>query len=477
MNGFPRAWLIVAAAVIIGLLAISNLPWQLDDYDQAKQAFTSWQLIKEGRVFYQQTPSGKVATKPPLVGWVSASIYSVTHSWDLAWHLPSFAAALGLIYLLYRAARPLGELPTLLAFLAFTLNILTRRIATLVRTDMPLALVIFAIGLLFLKHIRSRSPWNGRDRFLLFLLLTATMFIKGPIVYAFILPGLVCYEIRRRWRPDFPPAWSGSWPWLASIALFLSWVIVGIRQVPGFYNEVVVTEFAGRFSETVHRSQSLFFYLPHLVQKFAPWSLLMILLAIVTWRRARAATGRGWERAAAETFWVAAWAFGGIAVMSLIPSKRVDRIFPAIAPLALLLAMQARRLLQFQDWAAPLRRLTVAAVIFASLYTGGYAVANVVMGYRHDRDALVRFGQDVRQLADREHLKVEVLRSDDEGLPMYLDRPGFVRDIPAGIDAIVRPMEKRAQEDTGTVRLQVKKGGEHPARYGFFMLPRSGPPK
>ena len=61
----------VVAGLTILLFAIANLPWQLDDYDQAKQAFTSFEMIKEGRWFYQRTPHEHVATKPPVVGWIS----------------------------------------------------------------------------------------------------------------------------------------------------------------------------------------------------------------------------------------------------------------------------------------------------------------------------------------------------------------------------------------------------------------------
>ena len=41
-----------------------------------------------------------------------------------------------------------------------------------------------------------------------------------------------------------------------------------------------------------------------------------------------------------DTFWLLRWALGGFIVMSLIPSKRVDRIFPVLPPLCLLLAVQ-----------------------------------------------------------------------------------------------------------------------------------------
>ena len=81
------------AAVMLILLSFANFPWTLDEYDQAKQAFTSFEMVKEGHWLYQDTPNGKVATKPPLVGWISAGIFEVTRSWGIGWRLPSLAAA------------------------------------------------------------------------------------------------------------------------------------------------------------------------------------------------------------------------------------------------------------------------------------------------------------------------------------------------------------------------------------------------
>src|ERR1700760_443747 len=87
----------VVAAISFVLFVIGNLPWQLDDYDQAQQAFTSFEMIKEGHWFFQRTPHAKViAQKPPLVGWASAATFAITRSWDIAWRLPSFVAALAL---------------------------------------------------------------------------------------------------------------------------------------------------------------------------------------------------------------------------------------------------------------------------------------------------------------------------------------------------------------------------------------------
>src|SRR5262249_33760877 len=102
LEGRRTLW--VLAALIIVLFAIANLPWQLDDYDQAKQAFTSFEMIKESHWLYQHTPHERVATKPPLVGWISAALFEVTGSWEIAWRLPSLAATLALAVVLLRAA-------------------------------------------------------------------------------------------------------------------------------------------------------------------------------------------------------------------------------------------------------------------------------------------------------------------------------------------------------------------------------------
>src|SRR4029453_11916052 len=190
----PRTvWLVGAIAIFLFL--IGNLPWQLDDYDQAKQAFTSFEMIKEGHWFYQRTPQEHVATKPPLVGWISAGLFSLTRSWDVAWRLPSLLAAISIFILLFRAGSlAYGTIAGLIALSAFGLNLLSPRLATLVRTDMPLALVIFLIGLLIWRKIQKGEAWSTSDQFSIFALLTAAMLIKGPIVYAFLLLGIALFQ-------------------------------------------------------------------------------------------------------------------------------------------------------------------------------------------------------------------------------------------------------------------------------------------
>src|SRR5439155_948132 len=83
------------------------------------------------------------------------------------------------------------------------------------------------------------------------------------------------------------------------------------------------------------RPQPLYFYLPHLLHKFAPWSALMIGVAFFDLASRRWRIGAAFREMSPETFWLLCWSLGGLIAMSLIPSKRVDRIFPIVPPLYL----------------------------------------------------------------------------------------------------------------------------------------------
>jgi len=416
---------IIALAIV--LFAITNLPWNLDEYDQAKQAYTSFEMVTQGHWLYQHTPNGAVATKPPLVGWLSASIFFITRSWELAWRLPSFLATLALLLLIGRSGTAYGPGAGLIAACAFSFNLLTPRLATLVRTDIPLALVIFLIGWFVWEKIRKQSAWNSRDRFWMFVLLSVAMLVKGPIVYAFLLPAMVAFGLWRRARGEKATAWFGWWPWLASFAIFLLWVLGGVLSVPGFFEQVVVREFAGRFSGAVHRAQPIYFYLPHLLYRFAPWSILLILLLLLAVRR----TGfkvRHWLRTISpETFWLVAWSLGGLLVMSVIPSKRIDRIFPILPPLCLLLALLIGKFQMEERLRTVTEKSWAFAILIACLCTTTYAAHKVTSAYREDTDALVKFGDSVRKEAAAHGWAVKIVGGEEEGMLLYLRQPKFIQ--------------------------------------------------
>jgi len=412
-------WLLwVVAAFALTLFVITDLPWNLDDYDQAKQAFTSFEMVKQGNWFYQHTPRARLATKPPLVGWVSAAFYEVSRSWTLAWRLPSLISAVAIALLLARNAKEaFGTAASVIGLSAFAFNLLTPRLATLVRTDMPLALVICAIGFSIWRHAHWGTSWQTHGRWLLLLLLAGTM-IKGPIVYAFLLPGLLLYQFWRR-KDVSNHAWPGWWPWIGSLLLFLIWAIIGDRFVPGFHDQVVLHEFLGRFGGTEHQSKPIYFYLPHLLQKFAPWSLLILAMAWLQWRE------RGDAKMDPGMRWLICWIVGGLVVMSLIPSKRVDRIYPIVPPLCLLAGTQISALLP-NEKRRSIHGLALVALVLAVPFSGTYCAYRIINGFQRHNDALVEFCKTVRQWAAATDWRYAAIYGGDEGMILYLDRISFV---------------------------------------------------
>jgi 4-amino-4-deoxy-L-arabinose transferase-like glycosyltransferase len=461
--------------LVLGLCAVGNLPWHLDNYDQAKQAYVSYEIAQGGDWWYQHTPQGNTATKPPLAGWLSLPFYWLTGSWDIAWRLPGYLCTLALLLLLaIEARRLLPDFGALLVVCAFGLNLLTPRIATLVRTDMMLTLWITICGWLIYRKIHRGGLWTASEKWAFLLAMLAALLTKGPILYAFILPGMGAFWFLGP-RERRGMLWSGWWTWLLPLAVFLAWLAIGCSTNPHFYNDVVITEFVSRFDQSLkahEKQQPIWFYFPHLLHKFAPWSLLALALPIASENvRQRVRFDPG-------TLWLACWALGGLLCMTFIPSKRVDRIFPVVPPLCLLLVSMVAAC----QCGKRVRAWCDAAVIFAALAVCGYFLTIILMGYRNSDDALARFGRNVRIVARAAGArKIGAIEGRDEPMVIYCDAGSYLRVKRAmrewsngELDALVVP-ERRIEDlsalpapalDSGPISKQ----GE--TRYLLFLRPK-----
>jgi hypothetical protein len=372
---------------------------------------------------------------------------------------------------------------------------------------MPLTLVIFLIGLLIWQKVRRGEPWNKRGHLLVFVLLTGAMLIKGPIVWVFLLPGIGIFEWQRR-SNNGPSVWCGWWPWVGSLGVFLLWVVGGIVFQPGFFGEVVMREFVARFGETIHRSQPIYFYLPHLLHKFLPWSGLMIAVAVLDLRSRRWKIRAAFREISPETFWLVCWSLGALLAMSLIPSKRVDRIFPILPPLCLLLATQVGKcaicshgsvsrsskslnadLIGHRPVATEGERTrgricfwSAIALLLSIVVTGGYTISKVVSGYRNHRDALAIFGRNVRHETEAHHWRYEAVSANDEALLLYLRKTHFIAPDRAigewnigNLDALVVPTEKAPplmRELHDAALSQLKSNERNDERAGYVLITR-----
>ena len=438
----------VLLLLVLGLCAIGNLPWHLDNYDQAKQAYVPYEIANGGDWWYQHTPHGKTATKPPLAGWLTLPFYWIIGSWNLAWRLPGYLCTLAMLWLLAREARRvLPDCGALLVICAFGLNLLTPRIATLVRTDMMLTLWITICGWLIYRKIDSGLPWVWSEKWAFFLAMLAALLTKGPILYAFILPGMAAFWFLGP-KDRRSSVWSGWWTWLLPLTLFIAWLVIGCSTNPEFYNDVVIREFMSRFDQSLkahEKQQPIWFYFPHLLHKFAPWSLLALALPIISGNvRRKIKSDPG-------TLWLACWALGGLLCMTFVPSKRVDRIFPVIPPLCLLFVSMVAAC----QCGKRVRAWCGAAVVVAALAVCGYFLIIVWIGYRDIDDALVRFGREVQAVTKKAGaLKLGVVEGRDEPMVIYCGAARTLRPNSAmrawstgELDALVIPERRITNPD------------------------------
>ncbi len=415
-----RPFFLGLIAFLLLIFAAGNVPWHLDNYDQAKQAYVAFEIAQTGNLWFQHTPQGRSASKPPLMGWLSAGLHEIGVPWDLAWRLPSLFAALALLAILVREGRiVMGAAGATVAAAAFGLNLLTPRLATLVRTDMLLGAFIFLIGWMIYRKLREGTDWVTGERWAVFGFMTAALFTKGPVIYAFLLPGMVAFALLERDRATRRLIWSGWWTWAVPLALFLAWGVTALLTNPDFHQDVVQREFFSRFQEggrDDERSQPLWFYFPHLLHKFAPWSLLLLGLAM-----GFPLLRQSWKSRPA-TKWLVLWALGGLLLMTFIPAKRVDRIYPIVPPLCLLMVESCAVL-----WAERRVRIATGAAVLAAFFlAGGYFVGLVPLSYQERTAALVKFSAQARALAAEKGIsEITVPRARDEGLLLYFERGGF----------------------------------------------------
>lgn len=236
--------------------------------------------------------------------------------------------------------------------------------------------------------------------------------------------------------------------------------------------------------------------------------MLMVVIALFGLRLRNWRWRSVFREMSPETFWLLCWSVGGLVVMSLIPSKRVDRIFPVIPPLCLLLAAQiashnsrshgpvgrssrniesdetAHRAVATRTALVRVYRWSVIALALAILFTGGYTGWKVITGYRDHRNALTIFGRNVLHEAEAHHWRYEVVSAKDEGLLLYLRKTDFVKPADAvtewnagNLDALVASKEKAAVlipdlKGAALSQLQSNERQQHQQGRGYVLITR-----
>ncbi len=341
------AFLLVAAIRIAA-------PSDLYRGDQGKQLDYVMDIAARGNWLVQHHEGGTIASKPPLYNWLAAPLLiALGKPSEFAVKLPSLMAGALAWLLLWDLARRLFNRQT--AFwgtLFFIISSMFAKQVYYARTDMLLALLIVIqmwAAARWEEGLNKKSAPSFRNKWLWALWGGGGLAVlaKGPI--GIILPhaGLAFYWFWR--RRFFGRYWKSGWWWGGALlilpaALWLGAVYIseGKETWIGIYERMAVDEHWDRLrdvSSKSHENKPFYWYLPHLAARMSPWSwLAAAALFFLPWKsfRQRAEPGEKDGQPFQGALFAFCWLAAGLILLSAVPSKRVDRVFPMVPALCLL---------------------------------------------------------------------------------------------------------------------------------------------
>lgn len=321
----PRRDLVILF-VLFSLVAVIRVtaPSDLATGDQPHHSAYVHDITARGAWVVQHLEDGMPATKPPLYNWLAAiPILVAGTSTEFLLKLPSLAAGLITLLLSWSIARRLaGDRAALFTGVLLVCSTVYSKQIYFARTDMLLTMFIVAQIWAALR-VRPFAYWT----FAALALLT-----KGPIGIAIPLLGLLVWwwhEGRLREQARAMYLLPGLLLSLIPLgAWFAAALAVGGEEV---FQQLVVRETIDRFADGSKSKEHrhLLYYIPHFFARMAPASFFAVA-AMVTLRSHR-------NEEPARAMLVAAWWFlAPFVMLSLVPSKRVDRLFPLFPAVCIL---------------------------------------------------------------------------------------------------------------------------------------------
>lgn len=318
-RGVADLLLIVLLFLIIAAIRITA-PSDLATGDQPLQVAYIRDITDRGSWLVQHLDDGTVQSKPPLYNWLAAAGIELARTKnELLLKLPSLFAGLAALLLTWDLGRRIaGRNVATAAALLLTCSTMFSKQIYFARTDMLLgALIVLQVW----------AGYLGR-RALFWFAAAMSLLAKGPI--GIIIPALVLGlfwwalgEGRFRWR-EMRPAIGLP----LALAPLLVWFALAFWAEGGpVFDQLVEAETIDRFAagSKSKEHRHVLYYLPHFLARMAPASFLSVA---ALWRLRK-------ERRSAM-FLIVIWALSTLLFFSLIPSKRVDRLFPMLPAVAIL---------------------------------------------------------------------------------------------------------------------------------------------
>jgi 4-amino-4-deoxy-L-arabinose transferase-like glycosyltransferase len=318
---------LVILLILVSLVAVIRVtaPSDLSTGDQPLQAAYVRDITERGAWIVQHLEDGSPATKPPLYNWLAAvPILLAGTTSDFLLKLPSLLAGLLTLLLTWSIARQVaGERAALFAGVLLVCSTMFSKQIYFARTDMLLTL--FVVGQIWAAlRVRPVAYWV----FAALALLT-----KGPIGIAIPLLALLVWWWREGALRERARAMHLVPGLLLSLIPLAAWFAAALWQGgEEVWQQLVVRETLDRFADGSKSKEHkhLLYYVPHFFARMAP-AAFFAAAALFALRSRRDPADR-------PLFAAAWWFLVPFVMLSLVPSKRVDRLFPIFPAVCILAA-------------------------------------------------------------------------------------------------------------------------------------------
>ncbi|HRD92222.1 MAG TPA: glycosyltransferase family 39 protein [Accumulibacter sp.] len=301
--------------------------------DEGRYVGVAWEMLSSGNWLVPTLDGMPFFHKPPLFYWLTAAGLQVFGANDWAARLASTLAALLATVALYAFLRRYAD--KRLANLAVVVLVSQPMFfagAQYANLDMLVAAMISATIVCGASAILSLERGLPYRIALASAYFFAALGVLAKGLIGFVLPGAILLAwllVRRRYRliPALLP--------IPMIVLFLflalPWFVWMQASYGGFWDYFLVYHHFRRFAETgFNNAQAFWFYVPVLLVGTLPWSPWIVRVFSLTFLADR-------ERLEVRSLMIV-WLLGIVIFFSLPSSKLVGYIFPALPPLACLLA-------------------------------------------------------------------------------------------------------------------------------------------
>ena len=368
--------------VLFGLFALLLLgvgiglrdPWPSDE---PRFALVARWMVEHGQWLFPHRGHELYPDKPPVFMWLQALAYLVVGNWRVAFLLPSLAAALGALALVYDLARRLWNhrsallaVATLLLTIHFTYQMRNAQIDPLLLGWITLA----NYGLL--RHLLLGPSWRWFAAGCFFA--GVGVATKGVGVLALLM--LVPYLVARRGHWSGVAFPRGGWRWAGGLLLFLvpilGWLLPmllsaradGDPQHAEYVQNILFGQTVHRYATPTGHIHSPLYFLGIIAVDWLPLSLLLPWALPAWWRRLRRRDGR--------FLLPLGWIVLVVLFFSFSPGKRDVYILPALPMAALALAPLLPGLLRR-------RGVRIALFVLTLLMAGVMAGAAALALHRH----------------------------------------------------------------------------------------------